>query len=52
MVKGYFLPCTTLYLTNEYFYGGLIQNYLTLENLQMLSHYRFKQFSELFHMSD
>ena len=30
---GYFLLCTTLYLTIEYFYGELIQSYLSLEDL-------------------
>ena len=34
-LKDYFLPCTTLYLTIEYFYGGLIQNSLSLEDLQI-----------------
>ena len=29
---GYFLLCTTLYLTIEYFYGELIQSYLSLED--------------------
>ena len=42
-LEGYFLPCTTLYLTNEYFYGGLIENYLSLEDLQMLIHYRYER---------
>ena len=31
-LKG-FLPYTTLYLTMEYFYGGLIQNYYSVEDL-------------------
>ena len=51
MLKGYFLPCTTLYLTNEYFYGGLIQNYLSLEDLQILFHNCYRRFLELFKRS-
>ena len=43
-LKGYFLPCTTLYLTNEYFYGGLIQSYFSLEDIQKLTHDRYKPF--------
>ena len=43
-LKGYFLPYTTLYLTNDYFYGELIQNYLSLEDIQMLIHYHYKKF--------
>ena len=41
---GYFLLCTTLYLTIKYFYGELIQGYLSLEDLQMLIHYPYKRF--------
>ena len=43
-LKGYFLPYTTLYLTIDYFYGELIQNYLSLEDIQMLIHYHYKKF--------
>ena len=41
---SYFLLSTILYLTIEYFYGGLIESYLSLEDLQMLIHYRYKRF--------
>ena len=41
-LKGYFLPYTTLYLTTEYSYEGYIQNYHSLEDLQMLIHYLYK----------
>ena len=49
-LKGYFLPCTTLYLTIEYFHDEFIKNYLSLEDRQMLIHYRYKRFQELFHV--
>ena len=50
-VERFFLPCKTLYLTIEFFHGGLLQNYSS-DNLQMLIHYRYKPFWELFHASD